>query len=80
MRIILLIGLLFVGGAAAVAVLGTVILALVARRPKTLLSGISGFEREMKALAPEHPRSKASPNRAVQVVARDDTQPPSSTP
>ena len=70
--------LLFLGGAAAVAVLGTLILVLIARRPKTLQSGISGFEREMKALAPDKPRRRASPRRVVRVMPRDHEQPPAS--
>jgi len=48
-----LINLLYVGLAVAVTGLGSLIMVLRNRRPRSLQSGVDEFARELRALAPE---------------------------
>ncbi|MHB1913151.1 MAG: hypothetical protein ACYCTI_14005 [Acidimicrobiales bacterium] len=50
-----MINLLYVGLAVAVTGLGSLIVVLRNRRPRSLQSGVEEFARELRALAPEPP-------------------------
>lgn len=50
-----MINLLYVGLAVLVTVLGSLIMVLRNRRPRSLESGVEEFARELRALAPEPP-------------------------
>ncbi len=62
--------LVFLAGALLVIGLGTAVLLLRAREPKGFDSGIKGFQREMKALAPEPGRVVVVERTAEPVPAR----------
>ncbi|HVA42614.1 MAG TPA: hypothetical protein VNF50_03955 [Acidimicrobiales bacterium] len=58
-----MINLLYVGLAVAVTGLGSLIMVLRNRRPRSLQSGVEEFARELRALAPEPPPSARSRRR-----------------
>jgi hypothetical protein len=62
--------LVFLAGALLVIGIGTAVLLLRAREPKGFDSGIKGFQREMKALAPEPGRVVVVERTAEPVPAR----------
>lgn len=53
-----MINLLYVGLAVLVTVLGSLIMVLRNRRPRSLESGVEEFARELRALAPEPPPAR----------------------
>ena len=56
---VVLTNLLYVVGAIAVATLISGLIVLRHRRPKSVEAGIESFNRELRALAPDHKRGQA---------------------